>query len=204
MNAPRSLGINVESVDGELDNRTATAADLGNDLLEQAQQAESGQAALLDTTGLESRYSETLEEYLQAKQDQVERIEDRLENLIEQEMASLEDYQAHRPAGLFLRPGRRAAWEQGQAKRQATIQRLQNRLEHVREIKEDMGLHGPKIEELAVRKLRMKEPDLAKDWDALCTAQRHHETLQRMKAQDRERSQTLSRVRFLNVSRESR
>ncbi len=198
----QASGINVASLDSQLDKRTVTAADLGSDLLEQAQQAESGQAALLDTTGLESRYSETLDEYLQAKQDQVERIEDRLENLIEQEMAGLEDYQAHRPAGLFLRPGARAAREQGLAKRQATIKRLQNRLEHVREIKEDMDLHGPKIEELAVRKLRLKEPGLAKDWDALCTARRHHETLLRMKAQGRGRSQSLNRVLSLNVSRD--
>ena len=58
MSAPRALDINVESLDSQLDNRTATAADLGNDLLDQAQQAESGQAALLDTTGLESRYND--------------------------------------------------------------------------------------------------------------------------------------------------
>ena len=70
----QASGINVASLDSQLDKRTVTAADLGSDLLEQAQQAESGQAALLDTTGLESRYSETLDEYLQAKQDQVERL----------------------------------------------------------------------------------------------------------------------------------
>ena len=105
MSIPTVMDINTESLDSQLDNRTATAAGLGNDLLDQAQQAESGQAALLDTTGLESRYNDALAEYVQEKQDQVERIEDRLENLIEQEMAGLEDYQAHRPAGLFLRPG---------------------------------------------------------------------------------------------------
>ncbi len=99
MSTPTVMDINAESLDSQLDNRTATAAGLGNDLLDQAQQAESGQAALLDTTGLESRYNDALAEYVQEKQDQVERIEDRLENLIEQEMAGLEDYQAHRPAG---------------------------------------------------------------------------------------------------------
>ena len=82
---------------------------------------------------------------------------------------------------------------------QATIQRLQNRLEHVREIKEDMGLHGPKIEELAVRKLRLKEPDLAGEWDDMRTAQRQHEAMERQKKQQPPRSQSLSRIRSLNV-----
>ena len=42
-----------------------------------------------------------------------------------------------------------------------------------------MGLQGPKIEELAVRKLRLKKPDLAKEWDDMRTAQRQHETMER-------------------------
>ena len=84
---------------------------------------------------------------------------------------------------------------------QATIQRLQNRLEHVREIKEEMGLHGPKIEELAVRKLRLKEPDLAGEWDDMRTAQRNHEATERQKIQQPARSQSLSRTRSLNVVR---
>ena len=100
-------------------------------------------------------------------------------------MANLEDYQAHRPPGLFLRPGARGAWEREQAGKQATILRLQNRLEHVREIKEEMGLHGPKIEELAVRKLRLKEPDLAGEWDDMRTAQRNHEALNARKNNNR-------------------
>ncbi|MGO9375196.1 MAG: IncP plasmid survival protein KfrC family protein [Syntrophobacteraceae bacterium] len=190
----------IENSENQLENWTDAATDQGNDLLERAQEAQSQQATLLDSTPLESRYNEALAEYIEAKYEQVERLEDRLENLIEQEMGDLEDCQAHRPAGLFLRPGARAAWERELARRQATIQRLQNRLEHVREIKEEMGIHGPKIEELAVRKLRLKEPDFADQWDDMRTAQRNHETIELPKKQQSPQSLSLSRVRSLNVA----
>jgi hypothetical protein len=116
-----------------------------------------------------------LAEYISQKQEQVERLEDRIENLIEQEMASLVEYQASRPAVLSLRPGRRAGWESEQAKKLAFLQQLHNRLERVREIKEEMSVQGPRIKELAIRKLRMKEPDLAVAWDDIRTAHRLHE-----------------------------
>jgi DNA repair exonuclease SbcCD ATPase subunit len=198
MTTPKVPDINVENLDSQHDNRLGAATDLGNDLLERAQEAQSQQAALLDTTSLESRYNGALAEYVQEKQEQVERLEDRLENLIEQEITNLESCQAQRPARLFLRPNARGAWEREQVRRQATIQRLQNRLEHVREIKEEMGVHGPKIEELAVRKLRQKEPDLAAEWDDMRTAQRQHETMERQKKQ-LPPSQSLTRIRSLNI-----
>jgi len=197
MTTPTVPDINVENLDSQHDNRIGAATDLGNDLLEQAQETQCEQAALLDTTSLESRYNGALAEYVQEKQEQVERLQYRLENLIEEEMANLESWQAHRPAGLFLRPAARGAWEREQARKQICIQRLQNRLEHVRGIKEEMGLQGPKIEELAVRKLRLKEPDLSGEWDDMRTAQRNHETIERQKKQPR--SLSLSRIRSLNV-----
>ena len=199
MTTPKVPDINVENLDSQHDNRIGAATDLGNDLLEQAQEAQSQQAALLESTPLESRYNGALAEYVEAKYEQAERLEDRLENLIEQEMANMEDYQAHRPAGLFLRPGARGAWKREQARKQVCIQRLQNRLAHVRGIKEEMGLQGPKIEELAVRKLRLKKPDLAKEWDDMRTAQRQHEAMKRQKEQQPPRSLSLSRIRSLNV-----
>lgn len=56
---------------------------------------------------------------------------------------------------------------------------LEARLELVREIKEGMGLHSPRIEELATRKLRQERPDLASAWDA------HKEAERRERAQER-------------------
>jgi hypothetical protein len=48
-----------------------------------------------------------------------------------------------------------------------------------------MGVHGPKLEELATRKLRAKEPELVADWYDMQVAQRAHQTLQRKKNQER-------------------
>ncbi len=202
MTTPTVPNVNVENLNSQIDNPTGAASDLGNDLLDRAQEAQSQQTALLESTALQSRYNDALADYVQEKQGQVERLEDRIENLVEQEIANLESCQVHRPAGLFLRLGARRALEREQARMQATIQRLQNRLEHVREIKEDMGLHGPKIEELAVRKLRLKEPDLAGEWDATHTAQRHHEAVERQQKQQQARSQSLSRTRSLRIASE--
>jgi len=198
MTAPSLPDIDVENFESQIDNRKDLAADLGNDLLKRAQEAETQQAGLLDTPSMESRYNDALAEYVEAKYEQVERLEDRLENLIEQEIANLDECQVHRPAGLFLRPSARATWEHALARKQATVQQLQNRLQHVRDIKEEMGLHSPKIEETALRKLRLKEPDLVGQWDDMRTAQRNHAVLERQKKQQ-PRSQSLSRVRSLNV-----
>lgn len=168
------------------------------ELQKQAEDCEAEQAALLEAIPLESQYLATLAVYVEAKQEQVERLEDRLENLIEQQLARLQQSQSRRP-GLFAMPGTRAAWQQQQARQQARIQCLQNRLENVREIKEGMDLHGPRIEVLAARKLRAREPELAGEWDKVRLAQRHHQALQRKKqAQYQEqqaRSQSLRQER---------
>ncbi len=167
------------------------------DLVEQALQSENQQTTLLDTTSLAAQYNDALADYIQEKQVQVERVEDRLQDLVEQEMINLKDLQASKP--VFWRPAARAAWEEQQAKRQEIIQRLQNRLKHVREIKEEMGLYGPRIEELAIRKLRLRQPRLADEWDAMKTAERMEEARQRQKEQFESRSISLTRVRSIDL-----
>lgn len=72
-------------------------------------------------------------------------------------------------------------------KQQRIIQRLQDRLEAVREITEGMGVHGPRLEELATRKLRAQEPGLARDWEDMCEARRLHQALLRRQEQEKRR-----------------
>lgn len=161
------------------------------ELQKQAENYEVEQAALLEAIPLESQYLATLALYVEAKQEQVERLEDRLENLIEQQLARLQQSQSRRP-GLFAMPSTRAAWQQQQARQKARIQCLQNRLENVREIKEGMDLHGPKIEVLAARKLRAREPELAGEWDRMRLAQRHHQVMQRKRQMQNQEQQARS------------
>ncbi|MFN9709007.1 MAG: hypothetical protein ACK542_07865, partial [Burkholderiales bacterium] len=63
-------------------------------LLERAQEAQAEQTAMLDATPLESQYSAAFAAQVEAKRDQAERIEDRLENLIEQQASRLQRAQA--------------------------------------------------------------------------------------------------------------
>lgn len=161
-------------------------------LLERAQEAQAEQAALLEASPLESQYSAAFAAQVEAKHDQAERIEDRLENLIEQQASRLQQTQASQP-GLFSRPGARAKWQSHVQQQQSAMQRLHGRLEAVREIKDGMSAHGPRIEELAHRKVRAQEPALAKDWEEMREAERLHQAL--LRKQEQEKKQALERER---------
>lgn len=156
-------------------------------LLERAKDAQREQAAAIEISPLESRYSAALAAQIEAKIDQAESIEDRLEHLVEQQASRLQQAQASQPSILSL-PGARARWRDSIQQQQASMLRLQGRLESVREIKDGMGLHGPRIEELATRKLREKNPELAEGWDELREAQRLHQLHQRRIEQEKKQA----------------
>jgi hypothetical protein len=107
--------------------------------------------------------------------------------LIEVQASGLQQTQIRQP-GMFALPGTWAKWQRQVAQQQNIIQRLQVRLETVREIKDGMGIHGPRIEELATRKLRAQEPELAGEWDELWEARRRHQALQRKQEQDKKQA----------------
>ena len=156
-------------------------------LLELVQEAQAEQTALLEATPLESQYNAGFAALVEEKHDQVERIEDKLENLIDLQASRLQQTQARQP-GLFALPGARAKWQQQVQQQQNTMQRLHGRLETVREIKEGMGVHNPRIDELAIRKLRTQEPELASEWDDMQEAQRLHQAMQRKQEQEKKQA----------------
>jgi hypothetical protein len=158
-------------------------------LLERARESQAEQAALAETASLACDYSAALAVQLEAKQDQADRIEARLETLIALQTLRIQQTGDNKPGRLCL-PGTKASWQQQVLKQQATLQRLLERLEEVREIRDGMGVHGPKLEELATRKLRANEPALAADWDDMQAAQRGHQALQRRRDQERRRQQS--------------
>lgn len=186
----------------------ATVISEGDALHAAAEDANSEQQALLETSPLASQYAAALAAHVEAKHDQVERIEDRLEGVIEQQEAKLHQIEAKQP-GILSMPSTRANWQSQVQQQQALLQRLHGRLEGVREIKDGMGLHGPRVEELATRKLRHDEPELAEGWDEMRAAQRAHEALMRKQDQEKriklEREQSAGQGRgqaqSLNLSR---
>ena len=154
-------------------------------LVERARELQAEQASLPDASLIATAYGVALTVQVEAKHDQAERLEDKLENLIEQQSSKLQQCRSQQP-GLIALPGTRSRWQQLLAQQQSTLQRLQGRLETVREIKEGMGPHGPRMEELATRKLRHQEPALASEWDELREAQRLNQAHQRKSKQEKE------------------
>jgi hypothetical protein len=153
-------------------------------LLERAQEVEAEQTALLEASPLESQYSAAFAAQAEAKHDQAERIEDRLENLIEQHASRLQQKQTSQPS-LFSFPGAHAKWQSQVQQQQSAMQRLHGRLEAVREIKDGIGARGPRVEELAHRKVRAQEPELAKEWEDMQQAARLHQALLRKHEQEK-------------------
>jgi len=131
-----------------------------------------------------------LELYIQSKQDQVGTIEDNLETLIVQQQSRLQQSQVNKP-GLLSLPNTKQEWAKQQIQQQARLLTLHNRLESVRELKESMGLHSPKIVELAERKLRKYDPALAEEWDTALESHRKHQALLRKQEQDKKRVETI-------------
>ena len=152
----------------------------GNRLHNAALSSEREQVAIQDSSSVEQTYQQTLEIYVQAKHTQVERIEDRLELLIEQQQSKLQQTRLNQP-GLLSRPSTKAAWNHQQSQQKARIHTLQHRLEEVREVSDSMSLNGSKIDDLAAKKLSNKQPDLAKEWNDMRTAQRKHQEIMRKK-----------------------
>lgn len=149
-----------------------------DELLDSAQTAEREQQAILEVSSVEQSYQEALLDYVEAKQEQVDRVEDKLETLIEKQQSKIQQIQSAKP-GVLVLPGTRRAWQDQLAQQHSRLQVMQARLEAVREIRDGMGLHSPKIEELAERKLRRNEQELTSDFDSVLEAQRRHNIVTR-------------------------
>ena len=99
--------------------------------LYQAAEEQLEQAAMLDAALPDMQYGAALAAQLEAKHEQVERIEDRLENLIESQASRLQRTQMQQP-GLLAFPATRAQWQQQVQQQRKTMQRLLGRLERMR------------------------------------------------------------------------
>jgi hypothetical protein len=122
---------------------------LSDDLLVVAQGVGCEQQALVETaTAKRVTYQKMLAFYIQTKHDQDEAIKDRLESLIAQQQVRLQQTQAKRPGRVTL-PQSKQDWQNQQTQQQSRLQILPTRLESIRELMDNMGVHAPKIEELA-------------------------------------------------------
>jgi len=189
-------GIGERAFHDSTERLDAQRTQTGKELLAAAKGLKHEQQALLEAALLEHTYQQSVAIYAQAKHDQVERIENRLEKLYTRQMALCGPSQS-RPPGLLATPSKKQAWQTSQSKKVARLSTLIYRKEAVREIKEGMGLYAPKVEELATRKMRAKNPELATNWDAMREATRKRLILQE---KERKRSQQRGSSRSLRHS----
>lgn len=178
--------------------QASDAENQGDSLESRTREALIEQAALLEASPLELQYSAALALQVQAKHDQVDRIEDRLETLIEQQSSRLQQVQNRQP-GLLTLPGARAKWQRQIQQQRTLMQRLEGRLESVREIRDAMSIHGPRIEELAGRKVRAQAPELAADFDDFQEAQRRHQAKLRQQEKEKRQAQELGLGKGLSL-----
>ena len=174
--------LRAASVD-ELRDRLAKARHEGSERvgrqgIETPPRSERGESAKRTevSSALEQGYRETLGSYILAKYEQADRIEDRLEHLIDRQQAHLQQRQLAQPGFLSL-PATRKAWQAEQARQQAGLNKLRARLQTVREIRAETTPHKSPIETLAVKKMRKENPELAQDWDAMQQAERERQAL---------------------------
>ncbi len=159
-----------------------------------------------DAGNIEQEYNDAVEAAVADKETQAENLENRLESLIDKQEAVLQQMMSRQPGFLAL-PGQKAKWKSQVQQQQSLLSRLQNRLETVKEIHEGMGLHGPRIHELAKAKVRHDKPELAEGWDEMRAAQRAHENLMRKQAKEqkeklqREQAPSLSKGNGLSLTR---
>lgn len=197
-----------------------TAESQATSLQEQVQQLHDEQSPLTDpdtpdspfqdSSVTEQEYREAVAVALTEKESQAESLENRLESLIEKQESALQQLTGKQP-GILSMPGQRQKWQNQVQQQQALVSRLHSRLDTVKELHEGMGLHGPKLQEMATEKVRRQQPELADSWDELREARRAHEAHMRLQEKQRkeklrqEQSPTVtksqSRVNSLGLSR---
>jgi hypothetical protein len=125
-------------------------------LKKQAELVRGTEQNIVAAANAQDRYNGALAQLIREKNEQVDRLELTIETMIETIQG--------RAAGITNFEDRQRQVQQ--------IERLEERLETVREIRDDSGLFNSKIEELAEEKLRQREPALTKERDASLKTER--------------------------------
>ena len=136
----------------------------------QARGIEADQARLQSQESGE-RYQAALQTHLQANAQRIERIESRLETLVENQRSILAELKTQE-LGFLASRRTKAQWIDHLETAQDRLQTLNTRLSRVEEIKEQSV-------EMAEEKMREREPELARTWDQARQAERNAQEKQR-------------------------
>ena len=167
-------------------------------------QAEESRIQAEQEAAIAEEFNSALQAELEAKQNQVEDIEDRLDLLIKNQETRLLQLENTQP-GFLSRPGKRPEWRKNFDKQQDLLRRLQTRREMIREIKDGIGVHSNKIEDLAYKKLRFNNPKLVSKFEEMREAARKHELLLKEKKKREQKQKKSANLGFkLKISKSPR
>jgi hypothetical protein len=134
--------------------------------------AHAAQAELLRAEQLSLQHNAQLALYAQAKAQQIDTLQAALQTALHNQVAKLAAIEHHAPAWPANRQAR-STWQNQLAQAKTRLAELERRSERVGEIATGAGLYADSpLDELAARKLRFRDPDLARRWDALQQQQR--------------------------------
>jgi hypothetical protein len=138
----------------------------GESLIAQLDSAVS-QAEQLRDQQVQQQYNDKLGIYVQEKAEQIDRLQSSLAAALTSEKAQLQAIRQS-PPGWTAGKKAHVQWEQQVARRTTRIAQIAQRVDRVGEIEEAAGVYAEtKIEELAERKFRFAEPELAQKWDRI-------------------------------------
>ncbi|WP_153015403.1 IncP plasmid survival protein KfrC family protein [Ventosimonas gracilis] len=166
-------------------------------LLHQAEQSASEQRALLENASLEQTLTATLKPYVEAKHEQIERIEAKLGQVIEQQQAKLKQVGQNPPKHKWLsskktKAANTNAWHDNKNKHLARLHCLDYRKYRIEKIKESTDSRFPTVDQLATQKMRREHPELAASWDAMRESVRIKQQKERGQREKQARQQTQS------------
>jgi hypothetical protein len=140
---------------------------IGRDIPNTAAEAE-----LLRAEQLSLQHNAQLAFYAQAKAQQIDTLQAALQTALHNQVGKLAAIEHHAPAWTANGQAR-STWQNQLAQAKTRLAQLERRSERVGEIATGAGLYADSLlDELAARKLRFRDPDLARRWDALQQQQR--------------------------------
>lgn len=169
-------------------------------LLFEADAIENTQQAMLEASSVELEYNSVLESYVQQKHNQVERIESKLAQLLQKQQVKVDRIRSAKPS-FFSLPKAVKTWRNQLNKQIGIVAKIESRLTSVKDIRSSMGLHEPRIEELASRKLRLNEPSLYEEYCKKMEKERALENQTRSKMSEQKQGKKMKQA--INLAKTS-
>lgn len=136
-----------------------------------AVQLTDGGVGLTATPPIIEAYSVQLDRIIQEKHEQAERLEDRLELMLQSQSAIVQRLRSEKP-GWLSSSTTRTRWQMQFAQAVLVRERIEQRVEQVREIMVATHLHGHPIELAAIQKLAFRYPELDREFRTAIASER--------------------------------